>query len=128
MFTLSLSAYSKFTQEGHHRTPVRESRLNQIQADKSREKVPVRVYVVPKCQGQQNEAAGNQTKCTFYRHSSSPSKQARPTQCRIAEFRTQRHFLGNVGASVEAGFPFERGSKERAPRSATGRSTRLLPP
>jgi hypothetical protein len=34
---------------------------------------------VPKRQGQQNKAAGDQTKRAFYSHSSSPSKQVGPT-------------------------------------------------
>lgn len=40
---ISLSADSKFTQKRHHRAPVGKSRLKQVQADKSREQVPVRV-------------------------------------------------------------------------------------
>src|SRR5690242_11348718 len=109
-----LSTDSKFTQKRHHGAPVRESRLKQIQANKSGEKVPVRAYVVPQRQGQQNKAASDQTKCTFYSHSSSPSKQIGPTQFRIAVFRIQRHFPVNADAGVEASVPSERGSKEPA--------------
>ena len=69
-----LSADSQFTQERHHRAPVGKSRLKQIQPNKSREKVPVRAYVVPECKGQQNKAARDQTKCSFYGHNSSPSE------------------------------------------------------
>src|ERR1035437_184688 len=47
-----LFADSKFTQKRHHRAPVGKSRLKKIEANKSREKVPVRAHVVPKCQGQ----------------------------------------------------------------------------
>jgi hypothetical protein len=67
-----LSADSKFTQKRHHWAPVRESRLKQIQSDKSCEQVPVRAYVVPKRQGQQNKASSNQTQHPFYGHSRSP--------------------------------------------------------
>src|SRR5271157_2993205 len=74
MCSLLLSADSKFTQEGHHRAPVGKSRLKQIQANKSREKVPVRAYVVPEGKGHQNQAASDQTKCSFYRHKTSPSE------------------------------------------------------
>jgi hypothetical protein len=63
-----LSADSKFTQKRHHRAPGRQSRVNQIQSNKSREEVPVRACVVPKCQGQQNKTASDLTKCTFYGH------------------------------------------------------------
>src|SRR5579864_4507064 len=102
MFTLSLSADSKFTQERHHRAPVREPRLKEIQTNKSCQKIPVCAYVVPKSQGQQNKAASDQTKCTFYSHSGSPSKQIGPTQFRIVVFRIQRHFPVNADAAVEA--------------------------
>ena len=68
-----LSANSKFTQESHHRAPVRESRLKQIQTNKSREEVPVRAHVVSKCQRQQNKDASDQTKCSFYSHTGPPS-------------------------------------------------------
>src|SRR5579863_3918703 len=119
MFTLSLFADSKFTQEGHHRAPVGESRLKQIQANKSGEKVPVRAHIVPKCQGQQNKAAGDQTKCAFYSHSSSPSKQVGPTQFRIVVFRIQRHSRANADAWVKASVPSETGNKEPALPFAT---------
>ena len=116
-----LFANSKFTQEGHHRAPIGESRLKQVQANKRREEIPVRAYVVPKCQGQQNKAASDQTKCSFYSHSSSPSKQVGPTQFRIAVCRTQRHFLAHADAWVEASVPSERGNKEPALPSAIER-------
>src|SRR5579863_6453554 len=98
MFTLPLFADSKSTQEGHHRAPVSQSRLKQIQPNKSREKVPVRGYEVPKCQGQQNKAARDQTKCAFYSHSCSPSKPVVPMQFHIAVYRTRRHFLAHADA------------------------------
>src|SRR5208283_3502451 len=123
-----LSADSKFTQEGHHRAPVGKSRLKQIQANKSGEKVPVRAYVVPKCQGQQDKAASDQTKCAFYSHSSPPSKQVGPTQFHVAVFRIQRHFPAHADASLEASLPSERGSKEPALPSAKEPWTQLLLP
>jgi hypothetical protein len=73
-YSFLLSANSKFTQKRHHRAPVREAGLKQVKANKSREKVPVRAYVVSQCQGQQNKTPSDQTKSTLYGHNISPSQ------------------------------------------------------
>jgi len=60
MFALSLSADSQVLRRNviMSRQLVNPG-LEQIQVNKSREKIPVRAYVVPECEGQQNKTAGD---------------------------------------------------------------------
>lgn len=64
----NLSLHACFAKDCHHRTPVRESRLKQIQADESCEQKPVRTHPISQCERQQDESACNHSKIAFDVH------------------------------------------------------------
>jgi hypothetical protein len=64
-FMTFLAVHSKLSQERHHRAPVGESGLEQIQPDEGSEKIPVGTQPMPECQRYEDENPGDQPKRTF---------------------------------------------------------------
>jgi hypothetical protein len=60
-----LAVHSKLSQECHHRAPVGESGLEQIEPDESSEEIPVWAQPMPECQRYEDENPGDQAKRTF---------------------------------------------------------------
>lgn len=63
---------AEFFQKGNHRTPVGESTLEQVQADKSGEPEPVRIVVMGEGQAEQGKEASGHAKVTIDGHGDSP--------------------------------------------------------
>ena len=59
-------------QNRHHRTPVREGGLDEIEGDKAREKEPALVVENTEGDAGENDDARNQSKITFNVHNESP--------------------------------------------------------
>ena len=56
---------SERAEDGHHRAPIGECRLNKVQCNKSGEQKPVTDVQVPKEQARQNDATGNLVSVAF---------------------------------------------------------------
>src|SRR6185437_14668056 len=59
---------SELLQEPHHRAPVRECRLKQVQADKRGKEIPIRMHPMSERQGREHEGACNHSKVAINSH------------------------------------------------------------
>jgi hypothetical protein len=63
-----LMAYPQLAEKRHHRTPVGECGLKEIEANENSEKKPMWAHRIPKPHTEHHEKPGNQTQITFDVH------------------------------------------------------------
>src|ERR1035438_2558634 len=61
-------SHTQLAQEKHHRTPVGEGRLKQVQSDECSEPVPAGVHPVAQRQAEHHKEARDQAEVSVYSH------------------------------------------------------------
>ena len=112
MFQFLRAPHSQFAQEGHHRAPVRETRLEQVDPNECRKEIPVLADPVAESQRHQHKESSDQAERTFNRIVILPIEFT--ATLRTPTSRSQQCSPVNEDALALLVFSSARGSKEGA--------------